>query len=1041
MRASGGKLRAVYLTGIMLFAALTMPIAVAPAGAAGNVSVGSEAYTYADLSQVSSGTPQVVSTSVSAFGGTNAGNTGDLLVEPKLQQGLVTVELWYDVNSDGTVDDSDTQNLTVGGYDRTTQFNVTVTMQHFTPYMLQFYGNLVDVSGWNTTYDPASGNITATVAASPIELDKMDAPTSFDGNKQAETNFDAIVRFSFNSLEGLSPREKASLNGSVQLTNSQNLTAPTYHAPGSPGGPQLVYDAAAPSRETDGSDNQGFFETYLPEGLLEAWGDPSVSQLQSVSGGSISITNTEFTRVRHNGNRNGVLVNISHTYSAGSVGVETAPAFINGTVTDGGGSVANAPVVLEYAGRANQFVASVTTDLNGDYSFEAPDPTRQYEVIVDDPDYTIETAGPIGVTSGQTNTTDVTLNRGGLINGTVTDSNGTAVSGVSVQAYTDPGGTFARSVTTNASGHYSLRLDAGTYEVVVDDQRFSLSLTPGVSVSQGQTTDQDIEVERLAGTGYINGTIQDSDGDPLSGATVFAASSDYTSFGTSDPTGQNGEFSIQVRQGTYSLRVDASSYPTKLVPDVEVSENQTTSPTITLEQPGYITGTVSYANGSAASGVQVTAETGDGVIPTATNSSGGFNITVPPGTHQLTVFATGWTASSKERSVSAGQSANADFTLRNTTIVQESIEITDGPGRETNLGVRSALLGGLLQAQLVDEGNTSLPAGQVGAPQELEALGVTGNTTFRLNITVTNFTANSLLWGLDNARWNTSENTTVTNGTDITITGSPTTMQANTNRNLGPLIQKDPSQVQWSTGTSDRATTGFNQTVYLALFNLGSVPAELRDALKGMSVTTNAQTFSIPSIENDTLRVWVAAPSLTVDGLDHSGFYQAEIPQSQLDTWGVTDPETELNALYKGDSANFTVTDTADGARIRIDNITYSAGYVEIQANPPSDDSGSSGGGGGGSDAETTPAPTPAPGTEAPAETPSRSTPDPGPAATETPTDTTVTPEPTAPTPTERPTTSATDTAGQPGFGIIIVFVSFLVATVLSRRRKRDSTE
>ncbi|MFT4880708.1 MAG: PGF-CTERM protein [Natronomonas sp.] len=101
-----------------------------------------------------------------------------------------------------------------------------------------------------------------------------------------------------------------------------------------------------------------------------------------------------------------------------------------------------------------------------------------------------------------------------------------------------------------------------------------------------------------------------------------------------------------------------------------------------------------------------------------------------------------------------------------------------------------------------------------------------------------------------------------------------------------------------------------------------------------MSVTTNAQRFSTPSVVNQSLRVWVAAPTKTVAGNDHNGFYQAEIPDSQLSEWGVDDPKSELSALYKGDATNFTVTETDSGARIRLDNISYSAGFAEVKANP-----------------------------------------------------------------------------------------------------------
>jgi PGF-CTERM protein len=357
----------------------------------------------------------------------------------------------------------------------------------------------------------------------------------------------------------------------------------------------------------------------------------------------------------------------------------------------------------------------------------------------------------------------------------------------------------------------------------------------------------------------------------------------------------------------------------------------------------------------------VVARTDDGFRVDVAGAGGGppgpgpkdYNITVPPGTHTVSVFGQGTYAPPKQVTATAETNTEVDFTLGDVEVERRAVDITEGPGQDANLGVRANVSQGLLQVQLVDERTYNSPS--VGSPTELEGLGVNDSTQFDIDITVTNFTASSLLWALDDARWEATPNDTVRNGTDITITGSPVQLQANFSGSgaastSGPLIRQDPSQVQWPTGQGDRATVGRNETVYVDLYDLSSVSPGVRSTINGVSTTTNAQRFSLPTVENESLRVWVAAPSRTVDGANHTGFYQATIPEAQLDAWGVSDPVTDLEALYKGQQRDFEVTDTAEGARIRIENISYSAGTVSIQTSPSAgdDDTPTTGGGDGG---------------------------------------------------------------------------------------------
>ncbi len=566
---------------------------------------------------------------------------------------------------------------------------------------------------------------------------------------------------------------------------------------------------------------------------------------------------------------------------------------------------------------------------------------------------------------GLSDTYDYTGSGGGgtaFVNGTVTDTDGNTVSSAPVFVLDDQGN-LAGQATTDASGAYSVQVSAGTYDAIVDHEpNYEFEIETDVTVSTSSTTVVDFQIAEYPGTGTLEGVVEDADGNSVQGVTVNARDLGYQ-FGGTATTDANGEFSMSVPASNYMVRTETADAPPKTLDNVTVREGETTDVgTIQFPESGYITGTVTDSSGSTQSNVGVVADGGDGILYNATDASGNYNITVPPGDYTVSVFAKGQDAGSKSVTVNGGAASQADFTLQKTTVVHSSVDVIDSQGVQTGkIGVEAEVARGMLQAKLV---NTSKPSeGIGGTPHELETLGVDGDTKFRMNMTVTNFTASSLMWGVGDAEWSTSQNATVTNGTDITIEGTPVQLQVmfggqgGAETGVGPLINKDPSEVSWPTGRDDRATAGRNQTVYFGIFDLSNMPDSVRNNLNGMSVTTNAQRFSTPSVVNQSLRVWLAAPTKTVAGDDHGGFYKAEIPQAQLDEWGVSSPESELNALYKGDQANFTVTDTDGGAQILLENISYSAGFAEVEADTSSDStdsssssssSSSSGGGGGG---------------------------------------------------------------------------------------------
>ncbi|MCL4446174.1 MAG: carboxypeptidase-like regulatory domain-containing protein, partial [Actinobacteria bacterium] len=145
---------------------------------------------------------------------------------------------------------------------------------------------------------------------------------------------------------------------------------------------------------------------------------------------------------------------------------------------------------------------------------------------------------------------------GGTITGTVTDSSGTGLSGICVDATPSGGGSGAFS-STGSGGTYSVTgLPTGSYTVEFTgncgttgsylNQWYNGASTSGaatpVSVTSGSTTSSINATMVAAGT--ITGTVTDSGGTGISGICV-----DVT-----NPNGGNSGFSATGSGGTYSVK-------------------------------------------------------------------------------------------------------------------------------------------------------------------------------------------------------------------------------------------------------------------------------------------------------------------------------------------------------------------------------------------------------------------------------------------------------------------------------------------------------
>ena len=150
----------------------------------------------------------------------------------------------------------------------------------------------------------------------------------------------------------------------------------------------------------------------------------------------------------------------------------------------------------------------------------------------------------------------------GALAGTVTDtSNGDPISGATVAT---PDG---HSATTDASGHYSLSLPVGTYDVTASAFGYASKTVTGVVVDEGQTVNAPFALSPVP-SHTVSGTVTDGSGEdwPIY-AKITVQGSPASTY--SDP--YTGHYSLSLPEGaTYTLHA-VSQYPGYLPVDQDVT--------------------------------------------------------------------------------------------------------------------------------------------------------------------------------------------------------------------------------------------------------------------------------------------------------------------------------------------------------------------------------------------------------------------------------------------------------------------------------------
>jgi hypothetical protein len=293
---------------------------------------------------------------------------------------------------------------------------------------------------------------------------------------------------------------------------------------------------------------------------------------------------------------------------------------IAGTVTLNGGS-GNVTQVLVQAGSN-----TTSPDALGHYSMVVQ--TGTYTVTASLNGYTTGSQSNVIVQNGLTTTVNFTLNHipQGTIEGTVILTNGPGnVTIVVVHAGT-------QTTNPDATGHYSLPVSPGTYNVIATLTAYIPDTVYGVTVADGQTVSNvNLSLTLAPTNGFITGTVT------LNGGTGNVTQVIVNAGGFTTNPNSSGFYTLDVPAGLYDVTASLTGYLPQMIIGVQVIVGQTT-PNINFSldpagTAGTIQGHVTITGGTAdVTQADITA----GSYSTHPDAAGDYSLTVPAGTYSVT---------------------------------------------------------------------------------------------------------------------------------------------------------------------------------------------------------------------------------------------------------------------------------------------------------------------------------------------------------------------------------------------------------------------
>ena len=335
------------------------------------------------------------------------------------------------------------------------------------------------------------------------------------------------------------------------------------------------------------------------------------------------------------------------------------PSSVSGVVKDNAGQTVEDAEVRTVKSDDGT-IKTTTTGVNGDYSLSLNQ--GSYTVSVSKSGFI--SPSNRSVTLGldeQKNLSDpfILTNDQATVSGTIFNEDGDAVSRATVRI---DNGSQQYEAQSNGSGAYQFTVSSGNWTISVEKIGFVKPEDANISLSTGdilQSQDFTLTGNANQVTGFVRERITNEDGStglsPFGNIEVRAVPSVGTAISTT--TSGNGQYTLSLKSGSYSIvSVEenyASNQERELVIGIAVGETISGMDFEMVPNASSVSGTVSLPNGNGVSSATVSVLN---VGTTQTNSSGYYSMSVPNGSHRISVSKTGLVSPSpKTVSLTAGQ--------------------------------------------------------------------------------------------------------------------------------------------------------------------------------------------------------------------------------------------------------------------------------------------------------------------------------------------------------------------------------------------------
>ena len=232
------------------------------------------------------------------------------------------------------------------------------------------------------------------------------------------------------------------------------------------------------------------------------------------------------------------------------------------------------------------------------------------------------------------------------------------------------------TATAGDDGSFTIdKVPTGSVSLTATQDGFTQNSTTGISVTEGNTTTVDPNLNEILTT--VDGYVTNTDGDGIRDADVSISGVDSYVWGTlSNTTNASGYYEIKHVPGnedgtSRTIRVNAQNFE-RNQESVRISESDV-SQDITLSHSGVsLKGTVTDTEGNPLNGISVDV---DGEGSTTTGSEGQYNFSsLPFGTHEVTVGHPDYETKTRTVEVERSQSNDESFSLTRETPVRLSID-------------------------------------------------------------------------------------------------------------------------------------------------------------------------------------------------------------------------------------------------------------------------------------------------------------------------------------------------------------------------------